>query len=126
MQTKTLFVILFLALSFGGYAQSKKKSKKKQQEELTIQGPTSLTPSSDRERVYAPAKKTKSLKKGPTYSAEEDFYKRMELVARQKRKAEKEMMKPQYSDPSYFGHKRKPKKHSRKKMKYCKECGIRH
>jgi hypothetical protein len=50
----------------------------------------------------------------------------MELVAKQKRKAEKEMMKPQYSDPTYFGHKRKPKKRHYKKMKYCKECGIRH
>ena len=126
MQTKTLFVILLLATAVGGYAQSGKKTKKKQKDESTIQGPTSLTPSLGKERVYAPVKKTKNLKKGPTYSAEEDFYKRMELVAKQKRKAEKEMMKPQYSDPSYFGHKRKPKKHSRKKMKYCRECGIRH
>lgn len=125
MQTKTLFVILLLSLSFGGFAQSKKK-KKKQERELAEQGPTSLTPAPKNERVYAPPKKTKNLRNGPTFSAEADFRKRMELVVKQKRKAEKEMMKPQYSDPSYFGHKRPPKKRHYKKMKYCKECGIRH
>lgn len=125
MQTKTLFVILLLAFSFEGYAQSKKK-KKKQEKESTTQSPNSLTPAPKNERVYAPPKKTKNIKNGPTFSAEEDFRKRMESVAKQKRKAEKEMLKPQYSDPSYFGHKRPPKKRSRKKMKYCKECGIRH
>ncbi len=126
MQTKTLFVILLLTFSIGGHAQSKKKKEKLQARESITQGPNSLTPASKNERVYAPSKKTKNLRNGPTFSAEEDFRKRMELVVKQKRKAEKEMMKPQYSDPSYFGHKRKPKKRHYKKMKYCKECGIRH
>ena len=100
--------------------------KKQEREVNTQQGATSLTPAPRNGKVYAPPTKTKNLHNGPTFSAEEDFRKRMELVAKQKRKAEKEMMKPQYSDPSYFGHKRPPKKRSRKKMKYCKECGIRH
>src|SRR5690606_18168288 len=117
---------LLLTFSIGAHAQSKKKRKKKQEDELATQVPNSLTPTPKNERVYAPPKKTKNLRNGPTFSAEEDFRKRMELVAKQKRKAEKEMMKPQYSDPSYFGHKRKPKKRHYKKMKYCKECGIRH
>jgi hypothetical protein len=50
----------------------------------------------------------------------------MEEVARQRRKNEKLMAKPQYSDPMYFGHKRPPKKRPPEKMKYCKVCGIRH
>jgi hypothetical protein len=50
----------------------------------------------------------------------------MEEVAKAERKAEKEAMKPENSDPLYFGHKRPPKKRSPKKMKYCKVCGIRH
>lgn len=124
MHAKTLFIIFFLTLSLGGYAQSKRKKKK--DTEIPAQGATSLAPAPQKEKVYAPSKKTKNINNGPTFSAEEDFRKRMELVAKQKRKAEKEMMKPQYSDPSYFGHKRPPKKRSRKKMKYCKECGIRH
>lgn len=51
---------------------------------------------------------------------------RMKAVVKDHRKAEKEMLKPQYSDPTYFGHKRKPKKHKPGKMKFCKECEIRH
>ena len=34
--------------------------------------------------------------------------------------------KPQYSNPLYFGHKKKPKKRKRGKQKVCKECGIKH
>ncbi len=56
----------------------------------------------------------------------EEYKQRMKRNARKARKKEKEMQKPQYSDPSYFGHKRKPKKRSPDKMKFCKECGIRH
>ncbi len=33
---------------------------------------------------------------------------------------------PRYNDPSYFGHKHKPKKHRPGKKKFCKECGIAH
>jgi len=36
------------------------------------------------------------------------------------------MKKPQYSDPTYFGHKKKPKKRPPGKKKFCKECGIYH
>ena len=50
----------------------------------------------------------------------------MLAVAKERDKAEREMAKPQYSNPMYFGHKRPPKKHKPGKMKYCKECGIRH
>ena len=56
----------------------------------------------------------------------DEFYERMEQVKKQRRKMEREMKKPKYSDPSYFGHSRKPKKHSPDKMKLCAECGIRH
>ncbi|MCS7005081.1 MAG: hypothetical protein NZM38_07120 [Cytophagales bacterium] len=41
-------------------------------------------------------------------------------------KMEYEMEKPQYKDPTYFGHKRKPKKRPPGKQKYCKECGMKH
>ncbi|UXP32453.1 hypothetical protein N6H18_00490 [Reichenbachiella agarivorans] len=42
------------------------------------------------------------------------------------KKQAKEMEKPQYSDPSYFGHKKPPKKRPLGKRKMCKECGIVH
>jgi len=45
---------------------------------------------------------------------------------RELRRLAKMKKKPQYSDPLYFGHKKKPKKRPPGKQKYCKECGMRH
>lgn len=56
----------------------------------------------------------------------EDFHKRIKKNARDDRKEARIMKKPQYSDPSYFGHKQKPKKRPLGKRKFCKECGIVH
>lgn len=41
-------------------------------------------------------------------------------------KMEKGMKKPQYSNPLYFGHKKRPKIRKEGKRKMCKECGIVH
>ncbi len=38
----------------------------------------------------------------------------------------KEYSKPQYSDPTYFGHKKTPKKRANGKKKKCKECHMWH
>lgn len=114
---------LFFAESFG---QSKKKRKEKDNSSEYVQ-PTSLDPATYRRAEEAPHNSSRvKLKRGITYDAVERYYERMEMVAKARKKAEKEMMKPQYSDPSYFGHKRPPKKRKPGKMKYCKECGIRH
>ncbi|MGJ3235024.1 hypothetical protein [Marivirga sp.] len=56
----------------------------------------------------------------------EEYEERMKRNAKAKRKKAKEMEKPQYSDWTYFGHKKKPKKRPPEKMKFCEECGIRH
>lgn len=55
-----------------------------------------------------------------------DYFDRKEQVIKAEKKWERISKKPQYSDPSYFGHKHKPKKHPPGKMKYCKECGMWH
>jgi flagellar basal body L-ring protein FlgH len=69
-------------------------------------------------------KKKRKLNYGDQLIAE--YEERMKQNVKEKRKQAKEMEKPQYSDWTYFGHKRKPKKRSPDKMKYCDECGIRH
>ena len=46
--------------------------------------------------------------------------------AKRREKEAKLAEKPQYKDPSYFGHKKKPKKRPVGKRKLCKECGIVH
>jgi len=52
--------------------------------------------------------------------------KRMKTNVRKHKVIARKMKKPQYSDPSYFGHKRKPKKRPVGKRKFCKECEIVH
>lgn len=56
----------------------------------------------------------------------DDFHDRQKAVAKREKKWERISKKPQYSDPSYFGHKRKPKIHAVSKRKLCKECNIVH
>ncbi len=77
------------------------------------------------------SKKSKKSKKSDlklkTYAeTQAEFQKRMKLVAKEHRKRDKEMKKPQYSDPTYFGHKKPPKIRPVGKRKMCKECGIVH
>ncbi len=56
----------------------------------------------------------------------QEYYDRMEANAKKYKKMEREMKKPQYSDPTYFGHKHPPKKRPPGKKKYCKVCGMYH
>ena len=60
------------------------------------------------------------------HTAEYEFYVRIEKAAKAKQKLLRKLAKPQYSDFTYFGHKRPPKKHLPFAMRYCKECGLRH
>lgn len=60
------------------------------------------------------------------HTPEYEFYARVEAAAKEKQRMLKKMAAPQYSNPLYFGHKRPPKRHEAHKMRYCKECGIRH
>lgn len=55
-----------------------------------------------------------------------EYYARVEKVAKEKQRIMRKMDEPQYTNPLYFGHKRPPKRHDVHKMRYCKECGIRH
>lgn len=57
---------------------------------------------------------------------QKNFEKRMKNVAKEHKKRDKMMKKPQYSDPTYFGHRRPPKIRPVGKRKMCKECGIVH
>ena len=51
---------------------------------------------------------------------------RMKQVAKDIKKSMRMLKKPQYSDKSYFGHKRPPKKRPLSRRKLCKVCGIVH
>ena len=116
-------LIVFLAFAAAD-SQAQFWKKKNKQKETAARQPSSLDPAYA-EKEYTPKPSRKSSK-GPTYGLEEEYYERMEDVAKARRKAERLMEKPQYSDPMYFGHKRPPKKRKPSKMKFCKVCGIRH
>lgn len=127
MQHIRVFLIVFLALMAGdSYAQFWKKKKNKAETENAYQQPTSLNPSYGKRDHSPNASATKKSTKGPTYGLEQQYYDRMEELVKVRRKNEKLMEKPQYANPLYFGHKRPPKKRKPSKMKFCKECGIRH
>lgn len=122
-----LRIILFIVFAFTtsvSYGQFWKKKKKTAPVPVQSTQPTALNPFPQKD--YSPKSAKKSKSKGATYSAEQRYYERIEEVAKERRKAEKLQQKPQYSDPMYFGHKRPPKKRKAGKLKYCKECGIRH
>jgi hypothetical protein len=80
--------------------------------------------------VKVSKKKKRSKKKGryayQIDNAVEEYEALMKQNAKKYAKMQKDMKKPQYSDPTYFGHKRKPKKRPLHKRKMCKECGIVH
>lgn len=119
-------LIIFIAfLSGDAYAQFWKKKRKAEIHNEATQ-PTSLNPAQQKKEYAARAASAQKPEKGPTYGLEQAYYERMEKVAKERKKAERLMDKPQYSDPLYFGHKRPPKKRKPSKMKFCKECGIRH
>ena len=78
-------------------------------------------------------KEVKSAKKAykNSYAREFDikikeYEDRMQANAKKYEKLAKEAEKPQYSDPTYFGHKNPPKKRKPGKKKFCKECEIVH
>lgn len=133
---KRSFILLIISTTFclSVEAQTRKERKKnskggaeRQQTESPSPGgaPTSLNPNAPEPTQYGP-KRAKKSNKRITYSLEEEYYQRVEAVAKQRQKTAKIMEKPQYSNPMYFGHKRMPKKRPAHKMRFCKECGIRH
>lgn len=119
------FHLIFLFILFScslTYAQSSKKKSRKEKNKQEI----------DRGATYE-IETSKAKKKKNTSSISKDFDKKVEeyeerMVRNAKKnvKMEKEMSKPQYSDPTYFGHKKKPKKRPQGKKKFCKECGMYH
>jgi len=57
---------------------------------------------------------------------QKEYDERMKDNLKENKKEARLMEKPQYSDPSYFGHKRPPKKRPVGRRKFCSECGIVH
>lgn len=112
--TPLVFGILFTLISQNAQAQSSRESEVK-----PVVPQTSQTFS----------KKKKASKKAYQKSLDQgvkDYEELMKANKKKYRKMSKGMKKPQYSDPTYFGHKKPPKKRKKGKRKFCDECGIVH
>ncbi|MBI1768985.1 MAG: hypothetical protein HYR67_11480 [Bacteroidetes bacterium] len=101
---------------------------KAQSNSLGDRGPATVEEQSHKIQKQRITRKQKLLfrRHNVKHTAEYEFYKRVEKVAREKQRMLRKLAKPQYSDFAYFGHKNPPKKHLPYQMRYCEECGIRH
>jgi hypothetical protein len=123
MLLRSVLIVALVAITATSFSQSRRNKKKNVIRTEQNNQPTALDPLPQKD--YAP-KASRKTSKGPTFESEREYYERKELLEKTRRKNERLQEKPQYSDPAYFGHKRPPKKRKAGKMKYCKECGIRH
>lgn len=131
MRLLLTFAILTVALTSFGQDLTRKE-KKAARRGTAVNQPNSLNPAADDEmELVAPKVKERKSKQrsksdGITRNAQKEYDDRMAARAKTYRYNERMLMKPQYANPAYFGHKRKPKRHAPGKIRYCKECGIRH
>ena len=126
---------VFVALDNSANAQSKKnkvKSNKEAPASTEYENfPSSKNPGSN-EAMHKNARR--SAKKGSSKNnlmhqldqKVEEYHQRVKEAQKRYKKMARVSKKPQYSDPTYFGHKRKPKKRPPGKKKLCKECQIVH
>lgn len=117
MYLRFTFILFLITITSAAWSQSSKENSSRDIDATEAYYP---------QRKYAPEKETSITGITATYNAEKKYQKQLAEVAKQKRRAERELMKPHNTNPLYFGHKFKPKKHKPGKMKYCKVCGIRH
>ena len=120
---KTFFVLFFILIGcYYAEAQSNEKYQTSKGDEYKIFESDSKAGKKNKKRKKS---KDKSLSQEFDKKIEE-YEERMEANAKKYKRMSKEMQKPQYSDPGYFGHKKKPKKRKPGKKKFCKECQIVH
>ncbi len=122
-----LFFILFLSVDVA-FAQSKGKKGKDatpKHWDSPTRDPDELFKGGEGTNTKT-SKKKQSKKLTPVDAAMVRYEQQKKANAKKYAQMEKDSRKPQYSDPSYFGHKKKPKKRPPGKRKFCQECGITH
>src|SRR5690349_10548799 len=105
---RIILILLLVGITCSVQAQSRKK-KKGEVTEVQEGQPNSMDPNYP-QKYYGPKKSSRKKGKGPTYESEQQYYERMAQLNKTKRKNERMLETPQYTDPTYFGHKRPPKK----------------
>jgi len=116
--------LLFLSLSVMAQAQTKNKSQTTKGDTYNFRSEYNAKPSKKEVRKAKKAYKNSYARQFDVKI--EEYEDRMQANAKKYKKLAHEAEKPQYSDPTYFGHKKKPKKRKTGKKKFCKECQIVH
>ncbi len=124
-------IILMIGGVWCSQAQSKKKDKNKPDRKEQVQDAPSSRDPGNSDNLFKGNRKRGKSNSGKKYgsleaNAVQEYQQRMKSNAKKYKKIERIKDRPQYADPSYFGHKRKPKKRPVGKRKLCKECGIVH
>jgi hypothetical protein len=121
-----VLILLFMGSVSVVLSQSKKERKKQKQEVQTQKHqPSSRDPGSS-DNLFRGERRFSKSGNSLEAKAVQEYQQRMKKNAKKYNKIERQKDKPQYSDPMYFGHKRKPKKRPVGKRKFCKVCGIEH
>jgi len=116
--------LLFLSLSVVAQAQSQNKNRTTKGDSYNYRSEYNTKPS---KKEVKKAKKAYKNSYARQFDVKiKEYEDRMQANAKKYKKIAQEAEKPQYSDPTYFGHKNKPKKRKPGKKKFCKECQIVH
>jgi hypothetical protein len=124
-----LLIVLSFVLAAGAVAQTKAGKSKKDNKTAPNSRAASSVDIGSENSIFMDTKKSAVKRKSDVKTMEDlkaEARERMIANAKKHEKMAKEMEKPQYSDPSYFGHKNPPKKRKPGKKKFCKECRLRH
>ena len=133
--TSYFYVSLLVLMVAVGCAGQRKPSLNHKNSSYSQSSPSSRNSGENsRSSSTAGAEQQRTMKKKGRKAAKakthddlvKEFEDRMEENAKRRKKEAKLAEKPQYSDPTYFGHKKKPKKRPVGKRKFCNECGIVH
>lgn len=116
LMNKLLVLFVFVAISFSGFSQNTRNV-----ESYKPKQPVYQSAKQEKKGFFSFLKRKKSKK-----TEVEQFRDRVSAVYKQRAKEEKKADKPQYTDSTYFGHKRPPKKRKPGKQKFCKVCRIKH
>jgi hypothetical protein len=117
-----ILVILLMLFYYQAIGQAAKNPRYQNRQQEIDRGATY-----DNKKVKTKKNKSTALSLNQQFDQKVDeYYVRMEENSKRYKKLGKDMRKPQFSDPSYFGHKHPPKKRPPGKKKFCKECGMVH
>jgi len=127
MQTGQFIKLMLLIVFFVGIlsAETFGQSSRSVEEILKERSARQTSSQKKKKKISLFSKKKKSPNTTDAQLRAE-YDQRQKDNAKRNKKEAKLAAKPQYSNPLYFGHKKKPKKRPNGKKKFCKECGLRH